>query len=218
MIDLSAVSLGLTTPNPAEEPLGLEFYVLDATDERDPTDQLEPTDDLGELESEAELEPADDAATNEEAEVETPEGAVELFTSDQMERSEAQHEQGSEQADPQGKAEHTPNHPAILVHPEDFWEEVVRLQQSMGEQAHSGGRALEQAVAWAAIKMSTHASGATTVRPATAARSMQGTAGTPMPETLAESVASLEGQASTALVVAWEQRDSALHASRGARG
>ncbi len=217
MIDLPGVSLGPTTPNPAEEPLGLEFYVLDATDERDLTDELE-SEGVGELESEAELEPADDAA-REEAEIETPEGSAELFTSDQMDRSEAQHEQGSEQADPQGNAEHTPNQPAILVHPEDFWEEVVRLQQSMGEQTRSGGRALEQAVAWAAIKMSTHASGAATmVRSATATRSTQGMAGTPMSESLAESVASLEEQASTALVVAWEQRDSALHASRGARG
>ncbi len=102
------------------------------------------------------------------------------------------------------------------IHPEAFWDEVVRAQQAFAVDPQHLGPTLEAAVVWAANMMSQQAA----ARAFGNARDIHPTkvGASAVLSDPRHAARTLEQQATAALVVAWEQRDSALYASGGARG
>lgn len=109
-------------------------------------------------------------------------------------------------ADP---AEATARDLGFYTTPEDFWAEVVGLHEQLLGHPQLAPRAVESAIAWVAAGFRLAASPAPN---ATGPSSLQS------PERLREFTASLSEQATRALLVAHEQRGSALRAAGGGKG
>lgn len=97
--------------------------------------------------------------------------------------------------------------PDFYTTPEDFWAEVVGLHEQLVHHPQLSPRAVENAIAWVAAGFRLAAgpapNGATNAAPA---------------ERLRDFTVSLSDQATRALLVAHEQRGSALRAAGGSKG